>query len=226
MAIFKSTTGPILDVRLEKETVWLSQKQMSELFDKDVRTVNEHIQNIFYENELKEKSVIRKFRITASDNKTYITNFYNLDVIISVGYRVKSLRGTQFRIWATKTLKQQLIQGYTINQKRLLQTQNNLDDLQETILFLKEKAAHKLMAGQESEILNLLASYSKTLTILSQHDKDKLRLIKKGRGNYYLDYPTVKGLILETKNNLLTKKEASDLFGQENGHGLSSLNCH
>jgi len=84
VAIFKSATGPVLDVHLDKDTVWLSQKQMVELFDKDVRTVNEHIKNIFNENELKEKSVIRNFRITASDGKGYLTNFYNLDVIISV----------------------------------------------------------------------------------------------------------------------------------------------
>lgn len=88
-----------LDVKLEGETVWLTQKQMAELFQKNVRTVNEHILNIFKENELMEKSVIRNFRITAEDGKIYDTRFYNLDVIISVGYRVKSQRGIQFRIW-------------------------------------------------------------------------------------------------------------------------------
>lgn len=96
--IYNSKGIPKLDVRLEKGTVWLSQKQMSELLDKDVRTINEHIKNVFKEGELNEKSVIRNFRITASDGKTYKTNFYSLDVVISVGYRVKSLRGTQFRI--------------------------------------------------------------------------------------------------------------------------------
>jgi hypothetical protein len=89
-----------LEVRLENETVWLTQKLMSELFQKDVRTINEHIQNIFAEGELPPESVIRKFRITAADGKSYETQHYNLDVIISVGYRVKSHRGTQFRIWA------------------------------------------------------------------------------------------------------------------------------
>jgi hypothetical protein len=108
-----------LEVRLEKETVWLTQKQMSELFHKDVRTINEHIKNIFVESELVQKAVIRKFRITASDGKSYDTTHYNLDVIISVGYRVKSLRGTQFRIWATNVLRSHLVNGYTINEKRL-----------------------------------------------------------------------------------------------------------
>ncbi len=94
-----------VEVHLDGETVWLTQKQMAELFQKDIRTINEHIGNIFEEGELKPDLVIRKFRITASDNKTYEALHYNLDVIISVGYRVKSHRGVQFRIWATQRLK-------------------------------------------------------------------------------------------------------------------------
>ena len=108
-----------IEVQMENETVWLSQKQMAELFDKDVRTVNEHIQNVFNEGELEPDSVIRKFRITATDGKTYDTNHYNLDVIISVGYRVKSHRGTQFRIWATQKLKEYMIKGFVMDDKRL-----------------------------------------------------------------------------------------------------------
>lgn len=108
-----------IEVKLENETVWLSQKQMAELFDKDVRTINEHIQHVFFEQELAENSVIRKFRITAADGKNYETNFYNLDVIISVGYRVKSHRGTQFRIWATQTLREYIIKGFVMDDERL-----------------------------------------------------------------------------------------------------------
>ena len=99
-------------VALDDETVWLSQKQMSALFQKNVRTINEHVQNIFKEKELRRSSAIRKFRITANDGKSYETYLYNLDVVISVGYRVKSIQGTRFRIWATKTLRDQLISGY------------------------------------------------------------------------------------------------------------------
>jgi hypothetical protein len=98
-----------IQVRLEDETVWLSQKLMAELFQKDVRTINEHIRNIFAEGELSPESVIRNFRITASDGKTYDTQHYNLDVVISVGYRVKSHRGTQFRIWATQRLREYIV---------------------------------------------------------------------------------------------------------------------
>jgi len=108
-----------LVVRTEGETVWLSQKQMAELFQKDVRTINEHIQNIFEEGELPQESVIRNFRITAQDGKTYDTQHYNLDVIISVGYRVKSHRGTQFRIWATQRLREYIVKGFTMDDERL-----------------------------------------------------------------------------------------------------------
>jgi hypothetical protein len=108
-----------IQVRLEDETVWLSQKMMAELFQKDVRTINEHIRNIFREGELIPEPVIRKFRITAADGKTYETNHYNLDVIISVGYRVKSHRGTQFRIWATQRLREYIIKGFTLDDERL-----------------------------------------------------------------------------------------------------------
>ncbi|TSC91873.1 MAG: death-on-curing family protein, partial [Candidatus Berkelbacteria bacterium Licking1014_85] len=143
-----------LDVHLKAETVWLTQKQMAFLFDKDIRTVNEHIKNIFKEEELKENSVIRNFRITAADGKSYDTNFYNLDVIISVGYRVKSQRGTQFRIWATKILKEHLVKGYTINKKRLLDAKEKFAELQNTIAFLQDKSQKELLTGQSQEILN------------------------------------------------------------------------
>ncbi|HUD01690.1 MAG TPA: virulence RhuM family protein [Rhabdochlamydiaceae bacterium] len=108
-----------IEVRLQDETVWLNQAQLSELFDKDRRTIAEHIQNIFTDKELEENSVCRKFRHTAADGKNYQVLHYNLDVIISVGYRVSSHRGTQFRIWATSRLKEYLIKGFTLDDERL-----------------------------------------------------------------------------------------------------------
>ena len=110
-----------VQVRMERETVWLSQKAMAELFQKDVRTINEHIRNVFSDGELQPDSVIRNFRITAVDHKQYDTQHYNLDVIISVGYRVKSLRGTQFRIWATQRLREYIVKGFTMDDERLKQ---------------------------------------------------------------------------------------------------------
>lgn len=117
-----------IEVNIADETIWLSQAQIVELFDSSKANISEHIKNIFLSGELEEKSVVRKFRTTASDGKRYNVNHYNLDVIISVGYRVNSLRGTQFRIWANKVLKDYLLRGYSLNQ-RIDKIENNLQVL-------------------------------------------------------------------------------------------------
>ena len=142
--IYQNQEGNIkIDVRLEDETVWLTQTQLCELFQKSKATISEHIKNVFEEGELLESSVVRKFRTTASDGKNYETNFYNLDVIISVGYRVKSVQGTQFRIWATQRLKEYIIKGFTLNDDRFKSgsSMNYFNELQERIreIRLSEK---------------------------------------------------------------------------------------
>lgn len=120
--IYKTDDGRTkIDVSIDEETVWLTQEQMAGLFEKGRSTITEHISNIFKESELEEISVCREFRRTGTDNKEYNVKYYNLDVIISVGYRVKSLRGTQFRIWATQRLKEYIIKGFTIDDDRLKQ---------------------------------------------------------------------------------------------------------
>lgn len=122
--LYQNPDGHIkIDVRLEDESVWLTQNQMGLLLGKDKRTISEHIGNVFKEGELDENSVVRNFRITAADGKNYDTNHYNLDVIISVGYRVKSPQGTQFRIWATKILREFIIKGFVLDDDRLKQGQ-------------------------------------------------------------------------------------------------------
>ncbi len=118
--LYKTEDGDTrIQVKMLNETVWLTQEQMGELFDKSKKTISEHIRNIFNEGELQEDSVVRKFRTTAADGKKYQVNFYNLDVIISVGYRVKSLRGTQFRMWATERLREYIVKGFTMDDLRL-----------------------------------------------------------------------------------------------------------
>lgn len=136
LLLYESKTGDIkIDVRLEEETVWLTQAQMATLFGKDKRTISEHIGNIFKEGELVEEAVVRNFRITAADGKNYDTGHYNLDVVISVGYRVKSPQGTQFRIWATQRLKEYIIKGFALNDDRFKQgsSMNYFTELQERI---------------------------------------------------------------------------------------------
>lgn len=120
--LYTSADGEVrIDVFVNDETVWLTQKAMQELFDRAKSTISEHICNVFAEGELEENQVVRKFRTTADDGKNYETTYYSLDVIISVGYRIKSQKGTQFRIWATKTLKEFIIKGFVLDDKRLKQ---------------------------------------------------------------------------------------------------------
>ena len=121
--LYRTEDGKIrIETRMENETVWLTQAQMCQLFDKNKRTISEHIRNVFSEGELQENQVVRKSRTTASDGKSYLVAYYNLDVIISVGYRVKSHRGTQFRMWATQLLREYIIKGFTMDDVRLKKT--------------------------------------------------------------------------------------------------------
>lgn len=132
--LYQSQDGQIrIQVRLENNTVWLTQADMVELFQSSKSNISEHIKHIFEEGELQEESVVRNFRTTASDGKEYNTKHYNLDVIISVGYRVKSLRGTQFRIWATERLREFLIKGFTMNDDLLKQGGGYFDELLDRI---------------------------------------------------------------------------------------------
>src|SRR3989344_2824763 len=216
--IYKSSKGPEIQVKLEQETVWLTQKQIAQLFNKGVSAVNEHLKNIYKEGELKEKSTIRKSRIVQIEGGRRIErniDLYNLDAILSVGYRVNSKNATQFRIWATRTLKDYLIKGYVVNKKRLLAQSEKLKEVQQEIYFLQEKSKHQLLAGQEQEILNLLKDYSKTLTLLDKYDK-RSNLSRRGSsGKFELKYNNAITVISAVKKDLIAKKEASELFGQE-----------
>ncbi len=137
--IYQTEDGRLkIDVRFEGETVWLTQKGMAELFQKDVRTINEHITNIFEDGELQSDAVIRKFRITATDGKNYETQHYNLDVIISVGYRVRSLRGTQFRIWATQQLREFIVKGFVLDDERLKNPDQPFDYFEELLRRIQD----------------------------------------------------------------------------------------
>ncbi|MDD2277401.1 MAG: RhuM family protein [Smithellaceae bacterium] len=206
--LYKNT----LEVRLDEKTVWLSQKQMSELFQKDVRTINEHIKNIFAESELTSKSVIRKFRITASDGKSYETTHYNLDVIISVGYRVKSLRGTQFRIWATNVLRKHLVDGYTINEKRLKAQQNKINELQNAVRLLGNIVLLEGVSDEAKGIVQIISEYWRALNILDDFDHQRLSSPKGTRkSKYKLTYEEARNIIEQMKR----KFRDSALVGQE-----------
>ncbi len=217
------TGGPRFEVELEKESVWLTQDQMAHLFDKGRSTITEHINNVFREKELNEKSVCRYFRRTGSDGKVYEVKYYNLDVIISVGYRVKSKRGTDFRIWATNVLRTHLIKGYTLNQKRLRETQ--LTDLEQAVALVKNALETKKLKGAEAKgLLEVITKYAQSWLLLQKYDEDKLVLpVKQAKPKYELDYNQAISAISDLKNNLLAQKQATDIFGNERGEALAGI---
>jgi hypothetical protein len=164
-----------VEVRFDDETVWLNRQQISSLFDRDIKTIGKHINNIFQEGELEQPSVVAKFATTAIDRKTYQVEYYNLDMIISIGYRVNSKRGTQFRQWATKRLKEYLVEGYSINNKRLEERDMELKHLKSGISILRrsmEQQTHSLDEAKELAIL--LDNFSHGLTLLDDYDHETL----------------------------------------------------
>ena len=214
--IYKTANKQIqLKVKLEKETIWLDAHQIALLFGVNRPAIVKHINKIYKTGELSKKSTCSILEQVAADGKTRKMNIYNLDTIVSVGYRVNSKRATQFRIWATKILKGYLIEGYAVNEKRLLEAQEKFKELQSTISFLTEKSRHKLLSGQEQEILSLLSNYAKTLTLLEKYDKEKLTRPKGKKSKFILDYDNCKDIITRLKKELIAKKEAGDIFGQE-----------
>lgn len=167
--IYQNSEGSIkLDVRLEEETVWLTQAQLCDLFQKSKATISEHIKNVFDEGELNENSVVRNFRTTASDGKSYDVNYYNLDVIISVGYRVKSQQGTQFRIWATQRLKEYIVKGFALNDERFKSgnSMNYFSELQERIreIRISERFFYQKIKDIYSTSIDYDANDEKTIT--------------------------------------------------------------
>jgi prophage maintenance system killer protein len=209
-----------LDVRLGGETVWLTQAQIALLFGSERSVITKHLRNIFQSGELDEKSNVQKMHIADSDKPV---KFYDLDAIISIGYRVNSKRATQFRVWATKTLKDYLVKGYAINEKRLLEAKETFSKLQKTVAFLREKSQKELLSGQSQEILDLLADYAKTLSLLEQYDAGEIKRLKGNKTKFILKYESCSAIIFELKSQLSKKREAGDLFGMERGGAFSGI---
>jgi prophage maintenance system killer protein len=176
--IYQSEDGQAkLDVRLERETIWLNLVQMAALFSRDKSVISRHLNNVFKSQELLRDSVVAKNATTASDGKTYMVDYYNLDAIISIGYRVNSKRGTEFRIWATGVLKDHIIKGYTVNEKLLRDENARLKKLQETVDLLGRIIDQRQLVGQEAEgLLKVVADYSQALKLLDDYDYSRLTI--------------------------------------------------
>ncbi|MBU4332214.1 type II toxin-antitoxin system death-on-curing family toxin [Patescibacteria group bacterium] len=222
--IYKTSKKEVeLKVLLKEETVWLDARQTSQIFGVNRPAIVKHINNIYKTGELTKHSTCSVLEQVAADGKFRKMNLYNLDMIISVGYRVNSQKATQFRIWATRVLKNYLLKGYAINEKRLTEAQNKFQELQTTISFLQRQAEKKQLKGNEKEILNLLADYSKTLSLLEKYDKNKLKTGKGQKAKFVLEYQNCLNIISELRKNLIAKKEAGDIFGMERNSSFESV---
>ena len=152
IVIYESTEGGAhVEVRLEEETVWLNLNQMTDLFGRDKSVISRHLRNVFESGELLKSSVVANFATTAADGKTYQVDFYNLDAILSVGYRVNSRLGTEFRQWATSVLRDHIIKGYTINQRRLSEQAEHYRDLQEAVRLIGEVLTQQVLDAPQAE---------------------------------------------------------------------------
>ncbi len=217
IVIFESKDGSAqISVKLEKETIWLSQKQMAELFEKDSDTVSLHLKNIYESGELEEKSTTEEYSVVQKEGKREVrrnVRFYNLDAIISVGYRVNSKRGTQFRIWATKILKEHLIKGYSVNEHRLL-------ELKQTIQLLKRTSQGRSLEDDETKgLFSVLSDFTLALDILDDYDHQRLTLDKtQEEVLYVIHYEEA----IEAVHMLRKKFGGSSLFGNEKDDSFKS----
>ncbi|MCC8087776.1 MAG: virulence RhuM family protein [Rikenellaceae bacterium] len=209
-----------LDVTIEGETVWLSMNQLATLFDKDKSVISRHISNVFKEGELERDSVVAKNATTATDGKTYLVDYYNLDVIISVGYRVKSQRGTQFRIWANRVLKEYLVKGYAINHK--IQSEQ-LEEMKNAVRLISNVLDSQSLSGDEATgLLKVIRDYTYALDTLDRYDYQELTI-----ENTTIEEPfrATYESAMKAIGELRVKFGSGGLFGNEkDGSFKSSIN--
>ena len=202
-----------VEVRLRDETVWLTLNQLADLFDRDKSVISRHLRNIFESGELARKAVVAKNATTATDGKTYQVEHFSLDAIISVGYRVNSIRGTQFRIWATNVLRDHMIKGYSVNQSRLR-------DLNQAVRLIADTAQRRDLSGDEAKaLLRVVEEYRRALTLLDDYDHQRVSKPKTtGKLIHRLGYEEA----LRIVDQMRTQFEESTVFGVEKDKGLES----
>ena len=222
--LYKAEDNSIaIDVKLKEESVWLTQKQMAQLFDKDSDTVGLHIRNIYNERELENKSTAEYFSVVQLEGKRRITRsiqHYNLDVIISVGYRVNSKRGTQFRIWANRILKDYLVKGYALNNKRLKEQSQHIKELERTLeIFKKVAEAYPIQKDEFSGILQVVSDYAHALNLLDDYDYQRMKIkATTKQTEFRIEYESAKKIIRKLKQQFSTSR----FFGKEKDESFKS----
>ncbi|MBF0246006.1 MAG: virulence protein RhuM/Fic/DOC family protein [Planctomycetes bacterium] len=220
ITIYQTENGSV-EVRLEQETVWLRQEQMSQLFGRDRSVISKHLRNVFTEGELEADAVCAKFAHTAADGKTYQVEHYNLDVIISVGYRVKSQQGTRFRQWATRLLREHLTQGYTLNRQRF---EANARELEAALQLVKKAAqSPELLADTGRGLIDIVTRYAQTFLLLQRYDEGLLTEPRTVAGGSLPSLLQARTALAGLKHQLIQRGEATDLFAQERGDGFAAL---
>jgi prophage maintenance system killer protein/prophage antirepressor-like protein len=201
-----------LKTTIENETIWLNQKQIAELFGKDRTVITRHINNIFKDKEVNEKSNVQKMHFANSDKPVKL---YSLDIVLAVGYRTNSGKAIKFRQWATNILKNYLIKGYALNQERLKQQKFN--ELDKTIKLIKQSLQNEELNIKEAKgFVEIVGKYAKSWALLQGYDEQSLQEIAQTKEQkFILDYDEAKKAIAELKKTLIAKGEATELFGQE-----------
>jgi prophage maintenance system killer protein len=222
LVVFEATDGTIrLDVRLEAESVWLSLNQIAELFGRDKSVISRHLRNVFTSGELERASVVAENATTAADGKSYQVEYFNLDAIVSVGYRVNSKRGTQFRIWATRTLREHLVRGYTIHRQRF---ERNARELEAALTLVRKTAGNEALSSDEGRgLVDVIARYTQTFRLLQRYDEGLLSEPKGAAGGVLPKVSDARAAISELKRDLVARGQATDLFGREREQALASL---
>lgn len=219
--IYQSDEQSPIEVRIEQDSVWLNRQQLSALFGRDIKTIGKHVNNVFKEGELAKEAVVAKFATTADDGKTYQVDHYNLDVIISVGYRVKSVQGTQFRIWATQRLKEHLTHGYTLNQQRFEQ---NADELAQALALVKKAAqSTELSAGEGRGLVDIVSRYTQTFLWLQRYDEGLLQEPNGQSGGVLISPTDAMRDLNILKAQLIERGEATALFARPRAEGLAGI---
>ena len=217
-----------IKVHFDNETLWMNQKQIAEVFGTKIPAINKHINNIINEGELRPEATISILEIVQKEGKREVArkiDFYNLDMIISVGYRVNSSKATQFRIWATERLKNYLVKGFAVNERRVGEYQKNLIELQKTIKLITDSADSKMLSSTETKgFLDIIANYTHSFILLNQFDSDSLNLTKLDQNiTYEISYKEACEAITELKKQLIKKKEATALFGNQKNQSFAGL---
>lgn len=225
--VYEAPDGEVrVDVRLDRETVWLTQRQMAEVFGTSTDNVGLHMKNIFQDGELEEKATTEDFSAVQIEGKRQVRRnlkYYNLDAIISVGYRVNSKRGVRFRQWATHTLREHLIQGYTLNEHRL--AERGLREARETLNLLSRTLRNQaLVTDTGRAVLDVIGAYADTWRLLVEYDEDRLRMPPgQSPSTGVLDHETATAAIARFRGELMERHEASSLFGNPRGDALAGI---